>query len=89
MKPIYYLKNLSRAKHKLKSKLLSDATMTFGDNIYIPMPRTQIITQLSARHPRPRHPSNTVPTSLPLISLSYFLVTCSRSQVSLDTSIIF
>ena len=57
MKPIYFLKDLSCAKHKLKSNLLSDATMTFGDNIYIPMPRTQIITQLSARHPRPRHPA--------------------------------
>lgn len=84
MKPIYYLKDLSCAKHKLKSKLLSDATMTFGDNIYIPMPRTQIITQLS-----PRHPRNPVPTSLPLVSLSYFLVASSGSQVSSDTTIIF
>lgn len=89
MKPIYYLKDLSCAKHKLKSKLLSDAAMTFGDNIHIPMPRTQIITQLSARHPRPQHPSNPVPTSPPLISLSYFLVTSSRSQVGSDTTIIF
>lgn len=61
MKPSYYLKDLSCAKHKLKPKLLSDATMTFGDNIYIPMPRTQIITELSTRHPRPPAPQQSSP----------------------------
>ena len=59
MKPIYYLKDLSCAKHKLKFKLLSDATMTFGDNIYIPMPRTQIITQLSPQAPQQATPNLT------------------------------
>lgn len=85
MKPIYYLKDLSCAKHKLKFKLLSDATMTFSDNIYIPMPRTQTITELSP----PGTPTSHSLNSLPPISLRYFLVTSCRSQVSSDTTIIF
>lgn len=32
-------------------KLLSDATINFGNNIYIPMPNAQIITQLSPNIP--------------------------------------
>ena len=33
--------------------------MTFGDNIYIPMPRTQIITQLSPQAPQQATPNLT------------------------------